>query len=864
MSKNNIAIVVFSLLLHTLSVPAQSFYKTFGTGTSMEYGSAIAIAPDGKIVIGGSMNNFCFVSLLDSTGSLVLWTRKFTLDSSYVNQVSSIEITPDNYIIGTTDILCSTPKFCGTGYFKIDFSGNFYFNKTVLSNNNKFTLKKIFPISSSSYVGVGMNYTNSGTHADWKFLKINSSTGAITYQSGLIDEDHAGLTGYLDDIFSTTTLHNNYFYFSGRIYAGGTGAESMRPNIVKMDTNFTVIWSNFYFKDENNNARIYPFDLQAYDDTLIVTYAGDMNGTGPDFSCGLIKLKTDGTVLWQKNLDLSNSSNDHPSKVMVTSDGYLIFGVSNFLSTGNRDFFLIKTNRNGQIIWSKTIGTSSLEQAASISYGAAQLHNGYVYFTGETNSGNDKIVVANVSLNGSVSCISETSQTIINTTIPNYQQANTQRVETPNTISVASVPTYPANLTNTCFSFSLGADTTLCSPINFTLQVPTIASASYEWSTGDSSNVITVQDSGLYYLKITSNCCSVIDSIRISKALPLQKNQLIILCAGDSLKVGNNYHSLAGNYIDSLTTNYGCDSIVKTQLALYPTHYALSITLCKGDSIYFNSNYLQASGIYSDTLSSVLGCDSIVTLNLQIQETGQLYITGDTLLCKGDSTILTAHGAQTYQWSPQNSLYEIDATTVIAAPSSNIKYTLIGKNGSCFDTTSITISVLNNSKINPQYSITPCDLKVQFQNQNPSIQACNWNFGDGYLSELCTASHQYSDEGNYTINLIVENSNGCKQDTSFTLKVSYDAAAGKITKSNYFTPNSDGEDDVFYFSNGIACNYINFEIYSVLGQLIYKSSDVENGWNGTNQGGANCTFGTYFFTLRTSSKNYSGFVELIR
>ncbi|HRH02648.1 MAG TPA: gliding motility-associated C-terminal domain-containing protein [Bacteroidia bacterium] len=862
--KRIFTIVVLMMLLHTLSIPAQTFYKTFGTGTTTEYGSAIAIAPNGKIVIGGSMNNFCFVSLLDSTGSIVLWTRKFTLDSSYVNQVSSIEITPDNYIIGTTDVLCSTPKFCGTGYFKIDFSGNFYFNKTVVSNNNKFTLKKIFPISSSSYVGVGMNYTSSGTHADWKFLKINSSTGAVTYQSGLIDEEHAGLPGYLDDIFSTTTLHNNYFYFSGRIYAGGTGAESMRPNIVKMDTNFTVVWSNFYFKDENSSARIYPFDLEAYDDSIIVTYAGDMNGTGPAFSCGLIKLKTDGTVLWQKNLDLSNSSNDHPSRVMVTSDGYLIFGVSNFLSVGNRDFFLIKTNRNGQVIWSKTIGTSSLEQAASISCGAAQLYNGYIYFTGETNAGNNKIVVGNVTLNGSVSCISETSQTIANTTIPNYQQANTQRVELPNTISVASVPTYPTNLTNNCFSFSLGVDTILCSPINFTLQVPTIAGALYEWNTGDSSNVITVQDSGLYYLKITSNCCSFVDSIRISKSLPLQKNQLIILCAGDSLQVGNNYHSFAGNYIDTISTNFGCDSIVKTQLALYPTHFALSKTLCKGDSIYFNSNYLQASGIYYDTLSSVLGCDSIVSLNLQIQETGQLSVTGDTLLCKGDSTILIAHGALTYQWSPQNSLDEIDANTVMAAPSSNTIYTLIGKNGFCFDTTTISISVLNNPKINPLYSISPCLLNVQFQNQNPSIQTCNWNFGDGYLSELCNAVHQYSAEGNYTINLNVEFNNGCKQDTSFTLKVSKDEGEGKITQSNYFTPNSDGVDDIFYFSNGIACDYISFEIYSVLGQFIYKSTAVEKGWNGSNQGGAICTFGTYFYIVKTATKNYFGFVELIR
>lgn len=858
-------IAIICSVLVAYATNAQSLYKTLGAGAAIEYGSAIAVAADGKIVIGGSYNNQCFISLLDSSASSVLWTRTFTLDSSYLNQVSHLYITPDNYIIGTTDILCNAPKFCGTGYFKLNFAGTVLFNNSIVSPANNFTLKKIFPISASSYIAVGMNYAIGGTQADWKFFKINSVTGNISYQTGLIDEDHSGLSNYLDDIFSTTTLHNNHFYFSGRIYASGTGAETMRPNIVKMDTNFTVVWSNYYFKDITEDARIYPFDLEAYDDTLIVAYAGDKDGIGPDFSCGLIKLLSDGTVLWQKDFDLSNSVSDHPSKVIVTTDGYLIYGISNFLSSGNRDFYLIKTNRNGTILWSKTIGHSATnEQAATQGYSSAQLVNNFLYFTGETNLGNDKIVIGKASISGAINCIPSTSQTCAITSIPNFQHANTQRIEIPNTVSVISVQTFNGSLNTTCFSFSLGKDTTLCSSINFNLQAPIIPGAQYLWSNGDTSTSITVLDSGIYSLRINNNCCSFTDSIRIKKIAGQQKNQHLLLCAGDTLQVGNNFHSAAGIYVDTLKTFYGCDSIVTTQLGLYPTHFFVSKTLCEGDSIFFKGKYLKTPGNYTDTLSSFLGCDSIIELTLLLQETGQLYVTGDTLLCKGDSSLLIAHGAQSYQWLPLNNLQIIDVNTVLVAPLTNTNYTLIGTNGACSDSSYFQIEVLTNPKINPQYSIIPCTWKVQFQNKSSGVENCWWNFGDGYLSNLCAAMHEYENEGNYQATCTIEFTNGCSETSSIFLDVSAKEGNGSITNANYFTPDNDGIEDVFYFTKGIACDLKSFEIYSVLGQLIYRSEAVEKGWNGTNMGGAMCIFGTYFYLVKSESKNYSGFVELIR
>ena len=60
-------------------------------------------------------------------------------------------------------------------------------------------------------------------------------------------------------------------------------------------------------------------------------------------------------------------------------------------------------------------------------------------------------------------------------------------------------------------------------------------------------------------------------------------NQLI--CPGDSFVVGNNVYTLSGTYIDSLFTNYGCDSTITYNVTEGPELVStVDTTVCFGTS----------------------------------------------------------------------------------------------------------------------------------------------------------------------------------------------------------------------------------------------------------------------------------------
>jgi gliding motility-associated-like protein len=78
------------------------------------------------------------------------------------------------------------------------------------------------------------------------------------------------------------------------------------------------------------------------------------------------------------------------------------------------------------------------------------------------------------------------------------------------------------------FSFSLGVDTSICSTIDFRLKADTSASNfNYWWSTGETTEEISLPESGLYWLEISNDCGSFRfrDSIIIS-IFPLIEFQL--------------------------------------------------------------------------------------------------------------------------------------------------------------------------------------------------------------------------------------------------------------------------------------------------------------------------------------------------
>ncbi|MCA6363953.1 MAG: T9SS type A sorting domain-containing protein, partial [Bacteroidetes bacterium] len=101
--------------------------------------------------------------------------------------------------------------------------------------------------------------------------------------------------------------------------------------------------------------------------------------------------------------------------------------------------------------------------------------------------------------------------------------------------------------------------------------------------------------------------------------------------------------------------------------------------------------YPTVTTTYTVTGFSAIGCTSTQTITINVNPNPVVSISSpDTVICAGESTVLTASGAATYLWLP--TLQTISIITV--SPATTTTYTVIGTSGSgCRDTANIQVVV---------------------------------------------------------------------------------------------------------------------------------------------------------------------------
>ena len=91
------------------------------------------------------------------------------------------------------------------------------------------------------------------------------------------------------------------------------------------------------------------------------------------------------------------------------------------------------------------------------------------------------------------------------------------------------------------------------------------------------------------------------------------------ICLGDSILVANNVYYNVGFYTDILQTINGCDSVINTNLTILPEIInSLVIEICDGEYFVVGNSTYSLSGTYTDTLVNNYGCDSILITDLNV------------------------------------------------------------------------------------------------------------------------------------------------------------------------------------------------------------------------------------------------------
>jgi len=91
------------------------------------------------------------------------------------------------------------------------------------------------------------------------------------------------------------------------------------------------------------------------------------------------------------------------------------------------------------------------------------------------------------------------------------------------------------------------------------------------------------------------------------------------ICEGDSIFLEGNYQTVAGEYYTNFISTGGCDSTVIVNLSFNPVfEFTENVSICDGDSILVAGVFQSTAGTYPVLYNTILGCDSIVNTELNI------------------------------------------------------------------------------------------------------------------------------------------------------------------------------------------------------------------------------------------------------
>ena len=235
------------------------------------------------------------------------------------------------------------------------------------------------------------------------------------------------------------------------------------------------------------------------------------------------------------------------------------------------------------------------------------------------------------------------------------------------------------------------SENTLCAGDTLTYTVVANSSNTapyqYVWNTGENTNAISVADDANYTVTVTDiyGCTATASKqMTLYPAVDASITGSTVLCNGGnttltanggtyySWNTGSSQRSISvnqpGTYIATVTSIYGCiasdtvvvsmfDNPIITGNFTFCTGEYTTLTATGGDSYVWSTGATTSSinvnteGSFTVTANTSSGCSGSTTVNVIQLQTNDATITGNTLICSGIGTVLTASPGSSYLWS---------------------------------------------------------------------------------------------------------------------------------------------------------------------------------------------------------------------
>ncbi len=438
----------------------------------------------------------------------------------------------------------------------------------------------------------------------------------------------------------------------------------------------------------------------------------------------------------------------------------------------------------------------------------------------------------------------------------------------------------------------------------------------------DKSDPIASPESSTKYY-VTANKakgCSITDSVTITvNGLPdIVKSNDTTICYATSAALlvggGTSYSWLQNNSLSNLnipnpiatplipstyffrvTNEFGCYKDDSIKISLFPVQHINPTTnslICKNDPAllsatggssfaWFPSSLVEnPSGqstrslpLVSDTTFTVTikdanACTYTDSLRIVVRPEAVFDISADQFICENDKVKLIASGGDHYKWSPSALIDNPANSSIIASPLQSTTFSVIISENFCGKTDTLSTKV--NLLPLPVIKTTSSN---DISCSKPISQLTAYGTGKTFLwtpDSFINSNTVYNPTVNPEINTIysvkVTDENGCSNSDSVLVKVDFSDKLF-IRTPNAFTPNGDRLNDCFGVRSWGTINELDFRIYNRYGQIVFRTTNPNECWNGTFKGKLQ-NAGVYVYTIKGQTTcemiNLKGTVMLIR
>lgn len=257
---------------------------------------------------------------------------------------------------------------------------------------------------------------------------------------------------------------------------------------------------------------------------------------------------------------------------------------------------------------------------------------------------------------------------------------------------------------------------------------------------------------------------------------------------------------------------------------------------------------------YTVTGRSTQGCTDTASVQVDVSPLPVFtHAPLNTAICKNDSVLLTAAGADTYSWLSETDVLLATTSSLLVKPDVSTTYKVRFTDHTCNVTDLQLVRVLVNPL--PVTTVSRSN-DLDCGNGQAQLNAAGginyaWEPADG-IRDASSSNQLVTPTQTTTYYVIITDINGCRKRDSVTVNVNYSGGQSLRLMPTAFTPNNDGKNDCFGLKYWGVVTQLDFSVYNRWGAMVFHTSNPYDCWDGKYLGQPQPA-GTFVYQIKVAS-----------